>query len=287
MLNPGGDAGLDLQVTQDGAAARLKLEAREKDGRYLNGYIFQAKVVGPDGQTQTVQMEQTAPGSYSGIFSPDFQGAYLINLTGRSETVDQSNSAEPLSMRAGWVQSYSPEYRKADPGTDVLPKIAGIDGNGPAPGNPAGVFEHSLTAPPIPQPVWTWLLALAALLVPFDIAVRRLTLARSDFAGAYERIRSVLLSSKKQAAELPNRSDRMAALMGAKERSKNREDASRGESIPNPPVEFGRLSYEKPTEIKPKPPKEEERAREPEENQMEVPSTASILLARKRDREEK
>ena len=284
VLNSNSDSGLDINVIQDKGAANLSVEARNEDGEYLNGYDFRANIIEPDGETNSIQLNQVAPGRYDGKFSAESTGAYLLSVTGRQESSTAVNTGERLAMRAGWVLSYSPEYRSIDTGPGVIPKIATVAGNGLAPQDPSRVFEHDLAAPPIHQPVWPWLLALAAILLPFDIGLRRLVLARSDFRRAYAKILTVLRSSKTEAVEAPGRSGRMQALKQAKERATSRaEETIQGIVTSNPEIpgddfrEKDIVKSKRSIKVDP-----EEAASGKPEGQAGPPSTAAVLLAKKR-----
>jgi hypothetical protein len=146
------------------------------------------------------------------------------------------------------------------------------------------VFEHDLAAPPIHQPVWPWLLALAAILLPFDIGLRRLVLARSDFRRAYAKILTVLRGSKMEAVGAPGRSGRMQALKQAKERATSRaEETIQGIVTSNPEIpgddfrEKDIVKSKRSIKVDP-----EEAASGKPEGQAGPPSTAAVLLAKKR-----
>ncbi|HRO91877.1 MAG TPA: VWA domain-containing protein, partial [Promineifilum sp.] len=71
--------GLSASVTFDGEAARLVVDA-QRDGEFLTDLTLTANVVGPTGETQTVELRQTAPGRYEGTLAPTGEGAYFIGI---------------------------------------------------------------------------------------------------------------------------------------------------------------------------------------------------------------
>ncbi|HNB50921.1 MAG TPA: hypothetical protein PK530_03215, partial [Anaerolineales bacterium] len=76
--------------------------------------------------------------------------------------------------------------------------------------------------PPPPadtRPIWPWLLPLAAILLPFDIAVRRLAVDRRDVTRAWQRMIGRLTPAPAGAPVIPERSERMATLLNVKERA--------------------------------------------------------------------
>jgi len=226
VLNENVESALLVRVEQNGETATLIVDAQTEDGLYLNNYTLQANVIAPDGEVIAVDLTQVAPGRYEAAFTPDQQGAYLIRVDGTSPQGDQS-----LAQIAGWVLSYSPEYRTLQSDPDALYRlIALIDGRITT-GDPAEAFARTLTAPPDTRPIWPELLLLAALLLPVDIAVRRLALDRRDVQRAWARLTSRLRLAPASAAPAPPppRSQRIASLMQAKERA--REEREEGVQV--------------------------------------------------------
>ena len=75
------------------------------------------------GTTQAVTLQQIGPGQYSGEFTPLVEGAYLIRVAGN----DPANAgAEAVAQTAGWVLSYSPEYRSLESDPNFLIRAFGF-----------------------------------------------------------------------------------------------------------------------------------------------------------------
>jgi uncharacterized membrane protein/secreted protein with Ig-like and vWFA domain len=204
---------LNISVDQQGAAAKVIVDARAANGDYLNGYTLNGNVVNPDGSAQPIELRQTAPGRYEGSFQPRDQGGYVIGVSGHS-----SNGAA-VNERAGWVLSYSPEYRNLESDPDALYRLTLTAQGQVATGDPADAFAHTRSAPLATRPVWPWLLLIATLLLPFDVGVRRLAIDRKDLQKAWNAIR--LRRQTKRAAQVavPARSERMTTLFKAKQRT--------------------------------------------------------------------
>ncbi len=223
-------ARLQMDVTLRGEMARLTLEARGPDGDFLNGYQVTANVVAPEGRMQTVILRQTAPGRYEAEFKPSEQGVYLFRFDGQGQS---AAFAETL----GWALPYSPEYRDINPNPDLLVRLAALTGGNVASANPAEVFTHNLKAARASRPVWPWLMALAAILLPFDVAARRLILTRQD----WERIRE-MIQARWTTFQPPNKAPvtvstpSMEALRKAKERSKTEAGPTPAPTPPQPPI---------------------------------------------------
>lgn len=211
--------GLSAVVSFDGETARLIVDAQQ-EGQFLDDLTLTANVVNPAGETQTVALQQTAPGQYEGTFAPTTEGVYLIGV---AETTNDGrrtpNEAGGLQTTAGWVLGYSPEYA-ATTDDPTLPAaiVAATGGRILGPDQFAAVFDHNLTAVPASQPIWPWLTLLAALLLPLDVAARRLTLTRRDWARLWERLRASDLTAdgRPSTAEV-ERAEGMGQLLRAKE----------------------------------------------------------------------
>ena len=218
---------LNISVDQQGAAAKVIVDARAANGNFLNGYTLNGNVVNPDGSAQPITLQQTAPGRYEGSFQPRDQGAYVIGVSG------QSPGGEAVNERAGWVLSYSPEYRNLESDPDALYRLTLAAQGQVATGDPADAFAHTRNAPLATRPVWPWLLLAAALLLPFDVGVRRLAIDRKDVQKAWQAIRLKRQTKRAAQAATPARSERLTTLFEAKQRTR----VERAESIEPPPAD--------------------------------------------------
>lgn len=167
-----GPSTLEVDVDRSLEEARLRTEARDPAGQPVNGLTLNALVTSPGGVSVQVPMRQTAPGRYEGTFQPEAEGAYLIQV--------REVSGDPTwSALAGWVRSYPQEYRPAQSLQNSRGSLLNA-GAVEAPSVPGQVFAHDLPVPISVRPVWPELLLAAILLLPLDIAIRRLTVTRAD-----------------------------------------------------------------------------------------------------------
>jgi uncharacterized membrane protein len=217
--------GLDATVTLDGETARLTVDAQQ-NGEFLNDLTLTANVVDPAGETQTLSLQQVGPGQYEATFSPASEGAYFIGVGGAGEDGE-------IQATTGWVLGYSPEYANLSGDPALLAGLAeATSGRALELADTASTFEHNLDAAPAAQPIWPWLTLAAVLLLPLDVAARRLTLTRRDWARAWERIRNyeLRIRNEEEAAE-PERAEGMAQLLRAKERVRNEEKTAEGQPL--------------------------------------------------------
>ncbi len=132
----------------------------------------QAHVDGPAGPS-IVALPPTAPGRYEGDVPATTPGAYPVTIQalvhGRARA----------SLRTGLVVPYAPEYRATGLDAPLLAAAAAA-GGGTALRDPAASFADNLRDVSAPRPLTTSLLLLALLLLPLDVAARRLLVGRED-----------------------------------------------------------------------------------------------------------
>jgi uncharacterized membrane protein len=215
------DVPVEVAVTMEGEVARIAVDAQDEDGAFVNGLNAGMRIVGPDGEMAQVELVQTAPGRYEGAFEPQTEGAYIMRLTGSSQ------SEEAVALTTGWVMGYSPEYAALEGDPIYLAGLAEI-GDGTVLAEPSEAAAHTIRGLGVRQDLWPYLLALAALLLPFDVGVRRLALGRRDFARMWAWLVARLPGRRRSVAEAPSPVGR---LFQAKARSKERriEDARRAD----------------------------------------------------------
>jgi hypothetical protein len=306
---------LEVSIEPEGEQALLTVDAQQYTlsdtggdsasggSPYLNGYSMQANVIAPDGQTTTLELQQIAPGRYQASFTPAQQGAYLVRVAG-----DPPTGGQAVAETAGWVLSYSPEYRQLDSDPDALYRLAVANGGQLASADPAEAFSHTLVAVQSARPAWSWLLALAAALLPFDIAVRRLVVTWTDLRRGWERIAARLsparwIKARRQAqAAHTQPATQISSLLQAKERVRK----PSSEPGPAPSKESGPAPQVQPPASVQAPSSPDAPSARPAGPQISQPpgrpgdqpsiaaakppgeqaSTASRLLARKRARQE-
>ncbi|MBI1277368.1 MAG: VWA domain-containing protein [Anaerolineaceae bacterium] len=208
---------LESRVVMEGEQARLIVDARDNNGAFLNGLNLQFSLVDPNGNPNLQTLQQVAPGRYEATFAPNAEGAYLLSVQGNNPA-DQSLK---LTQTTGWVMSYSAEYdrSKRSDGTALLKSLGDLTGGRSLVDDNGAVFSHNLRANVAGTSISPLLLLIAMLLLPFDIAVRRLIVTRTDLL----KLRQALFG-RVQAVEAT--SERMSTLLDAKQRARTRTDES-------------------------------------------------------------
>lgn len=219
-ITEGRSENLETRIIYQDGVARIVVDARDNNGRFLNGLTLQSNIVYSETsntQATGVLLRQTAPGLYEGEFIPQEEGAYFIRMTNTAEGFGDDLT---LSQTTGWVLSYSDEYR-IRPVNDMtinLLETVGIltDGKNisvlPEASRAQFPFEPDISINPRFVPIAPLLLLLVALLLPLDIAVRRLIVTRGDIQRLMAYIRRNKTPIEQQ--------ERMASLRSARERAR-------------------------------------------------------------------
>ncbi|MBK8903787.1 MAG: VWA domain-containing protein [Anaerolineaceae bacterium] len=221
------DSNVETVVTYTDEQATLTVDARGSSGDFLNSLTLEANVVAPDGSVQNVTLAQVAPGRYEAAFAPETDGAYFIRVAGSDGTEENV-----VGQTSGWVLGYSPEYREFETNPQLLENIAALTGGRDLAGLETAVFDHTLPSEATTRPVWTWLTLLAVLLLPVDIAVRRLVVTRRD----WERAWAATFGRWQPATVAPApRTEQVSRLFEAKQRAEKGTAGVKEPTIP-PPV---------------------------------------------------
>lgn len=157
-----------------------------------------------------VPLVQVAPGEYRATFSSPEPGTYLVQPRGQQEGRDV------VQQMAGLVVPYSSEYRQDQGNRELLTSLTHMTG-GSELTEPAMAFADTLPTVTRSQEIAFPLLLLALLLLPFDIAVRRLLLHRRDLIDAQSWLQSRLRLQPQPAAAVSDPT--LARLSQAKKRA--------------------------------------------------------------------
>ncbi|WP_134683957.1 VWA domain-containing protein [Brevibacillus migulae] len=128
---------------------------------------MEAVVVNEQIHREAITLKPIAPGTLRGEFAAAEPGTYLLQV---NEKIGEKITA---SQTAGLTISYSPEYGLRRNGDARLQEMI-LAGDGQLITEPALVFANDLPQKWESQPIADLLLLLAALLLPFDVAARRL-----------------------------------------------------------------------------------------------------------------
>lgn len=217
-INEGANNNLETRIIMENEQARIVVDARDNEGQFLDGLLLETTLLSPDENSRRIPLQQTAPGRYEATFNPQTEGAYFLTINGSAILEEQEIALTDIN---GWVMSYSPEYITREQDDALLAQIAEITDGTNLSENPTDTFLHNLGERQATTPIWETLVIIAVLLLPFDIAVRRLIITRSDIS----RLRAYLSGRR---TEQDERSERLEALLNVRERA--RENTAYGET---------------------------------------------------------
>jgi len=178
----------DFQTTVDisGGAGHVTIDAVDDKGNFLNLLKFNGSVVGPDNNAHPVTIDQTGPGRYEASFDAREVGNYLVNVARKGEGAPDVNVVNI---------PYPPEYKDIAPNTSLLRRLAEETHGKYAP--PAReVFKRDFRSSKAYIDLWQLLALLSILLLPVDIAVRRVSMSPEQIVELYVKAREALRRSR-------------------------------------------------------------------------------------------
>ena len=205
----------DFQSTVDieSGTGRVTVDAVDENGAFLNFLKFKGSVIGPDMKSHQIKIEQTGPGRYEADFDAREVGVYVVNVVSQ-EKGDNAQDVNVVSI------PYPVEYKALSPNTALLKRIS-QETQGrfdpPAVDVLAGRFRRSQTY----TDIWRALAMLAMILLPLDIAVRRLAVSPGQVVeicvAARDRVSARLL--RRRARRPIKRSETVSALLKTKKKT--------------------------------------------------------------------
>jgi len=245
-------AELDAQVDIRQQQGQIVVDAIDARGNFINGLDLRGSVASPN-HSLKLRLDQTAPGRYEGRFSAPEKGQYMISLA----YMDDQGIQRLHTI--GAAIPYSPEYQELTANSSVMTNLAEQTGGKlwptPAaemkPNDTREMFRHDRASHTAPNELWPLLLLLAALLLPFDVAVRRLAITPMEvWQWAQARI-AVARTGRRRHGAAREREPAMDRLFEAKEaasqritsddeavsfRERLRDRATTGPAAPPPPT---------------------------------------------------
>jgi len=179
-LRSGSNENLSATVTRRDGHGEVTIEAIDSKGAFINLLDTQVGVVSPNRERSVIELEQIAPGRYRGKFPAAQEGVYLV---GMAQRLDNSELGSQLS---GLVVPYAQELRELGVDETALKEISGMTGGG-AISTPQDVFQKDRRPFRASVQLLPWLVALAALILIIEIAMRRMRSGISEWLAARRR----------------------------------------------------------------------------------------------------
>jgi uncharacterized membrane protein len=157
-----------LTTRHDGGRGVLEIKAYDKFGNPLNSINAEVRVTMPGGKSVDVALAQQAPGLYRGQFEASELGSYVVSVA------EDAPGGKRVST-SGFSIPYPPEYKRFRANTPLLERMAKVTG-GMALAKPADAARPAANAGFSITPLWPLFALIAALLLPFDVAARRVAI---------------------------------------------------------------------------------------------------------------
>jgi uncharacterized membrane protein len=161
-----------IQAEVVGDQVTLRAQSVRPDGRFGDLLDTRVTIVAPDGTGREVQLPQTAPGTYAVATTIPTPGAYQARF------VQYENGQVAREETLGFTVYGGAEQRSVGVNTALLERLAARTG-GKQITDPTQAFDRDKqTHGERSTPIWWWFALGALLLLPLDVAVRRVSFGR-------------------------------------------------------------------------------------------------------------
>ena len=181
-----GPLAVNIEPSSTGQAFVTADVGQNTDSDWAHVKPTRARVVGPDGRAQEVELAPAGPGRYRGTIDAALPGAYVAEVT---QDIDSSSaSGATLNGEAGWVAPYPAEFRETGVDRLFLQQIAAAGGGRvlDTAADATRPAEHPTAAR---WPAWPLLVVFAGVLWPLEIASRRFS-APAPLPALVSRVRT-------------------------------------------------------------------------------------------------
>lgn len=249
-----------IEVKQDAGKAKIVVIGRDPNGNPLSAPDTPVRIGAPDGTSKELILSQTGPGRYESEFETSGVGSYIIGV------VESDGKGGSRVSTAGASVSYPAEYRILRPNLPLLEETASTT-KGKAVTEAGDIFRPVELQGRSLSELWSFFVLLSILVLPFDIATRRIVVPIKE-----------LWQTRKKKAVSQELAHPIQGLKSAKQRVQAKTVAKENGASGAP----GILS-----DLRSQPTVQEPEKLQPvEKPEPTTGSTASALLAKKRNRTE-
>lgn len=157
------------RIDVEDGIARVTLDVRDRIGAFRDDVMPDVAIFREGGQEpDDLDVEHLGPGLFEASFPIEEYGRFYHLM------ITQSQGEKVVDAKAlGVTESYSPEFRTPLPDEELLELVASGTGGVIDPDDEA-VWGFDGEPAKTPKDTWWWWLCAAVVLLPFDIALRRL-----------------------------------------------------------------------------------------------------------------
>lgn len=164
----------------------VTIDALDNEGQFLNFLQLRATILSPSLERIECLPRQTAPGRYEARFPARETGSYMVNVVDESHGSPQEGSHDVT----GIAISYPVEFKPGGGGLSLMKELAETTQGRilQVERDLLDVFRREGAPQRTRLPIWEFLLAVVVILLPLDIALRRITLSREQLEAILSRI---------------------------------------------------------------------------------------------------
>lgn len=167
IMRPAALRRLPSEIVRERGGYRLRIDAANSLGGFVENPEGEAVVVAPDGSVQKIPLTIAGPGRMEAWWPAPERGAYHVQVAVRS-------GQEPLASQYESVTLGYPDEFLLQPPNEPLLRRAPQETGGVFAPKPEEIFRNPQLANAVEWEIWPWLAGLALLLFVADVAVRRL-----------------------------------------------------------------------------------------------------------------
>jgi Ca-activated chloride channel homolog len=157
-----------VSVNPEGGQGKIRIVGKDADGNPVNQLPKEVRLATPEGDSKPLVVNQTGPGTFEGRFDARDLGSYIV-------TVAEEQNGQTLASSSGFSIPYPLEYRSFRANRPLLAALSQTTG-----GRELKTPAEAVRAADRPglsiQELWFWFVLAAMVLLPIDVAVRRLAL---------------------------------------------------------------------------------------------------------------
>lgn len=158
-----------VAVNPSGGQGVVEIDARDANGNPVNEIPKQTRIAMPDGEFKELALSQTGPGKFRGTFPTSNVGSYIVTVA-----EDDPLGGNRVSS-AGFSVPYPAEYRNYRANRPLLERMS-KETKGEILTRPIQATRPVIEPGYSIQELWAWFILFAAILLPIDIAARRIAL---------------------------------------------------------------------------------------------------------------
>ena len=170
------DGHLRMSTHTSGGDAVIVVEDFHPEEGFLE---LTAKLAGPNQKSENVTLKQVAPRRY--------QASVPLWGHGRYHAIAQGIGGDRKDLAfGGFIVPYSPEYLRFRSNRQTLQDVADKTGGRVLTGDPSrdDIYRHGRAPKRSSKPIFDWLLIALAILVPLDVAFRRIQIDLASIKSA-------------------------------------------------------------------------------------------------------